>query len=85
MGISFSPLPLAQTPDPLFKVCMGDFPAGPMSKNLSCNAGDAGSIPDQRMKIMHATKQLSCAPQLLTPHPQLESPRAATKRLKGRN
>ena len=31
----------------------GDFPGGPVAKNPSCNAGDAGSIPGQGTKILH--------------------------------
>ena len=33
----------------------GDFPGGPVVKNPSCNAGDAGAIPGQGTKILHAT------------------------------
>ena len=36
-----------------------DFPGGPVVKNPSCNAGDAGSTPGLGTKIPHATKQLS--------------------------
>ena len=36
-----------------------DFPGGPVVKNPSCNARDAGSIPDQGTKIPHAAGQLS--------------------------
>ena len=36
-----------------------DFAGGPVVKNLPTNAGDAGSIPGQRIKIPHATGQLS--------------------------
>ena len=36
-----------------------DFPGGPVVRNLSCNAGDAGSIPGRGTKIPHATGQLS--------------------------
>ena len=32
---------------------------GPVVKNPSCNAGDAGSIPGQATKIPHAEGQLS--------------------------
>ena len=40
----------------------GDFPGGPVVKNLPCNTGDMGSILGQRIKILHATEQLSpCA------------------------
>ena len=38
---------------------LGDFPGGPVVKNLPWNAGDIGSIPGQGTKIPHATKQLS--------------------------
>ena len=30
-----------------------DFPSGPLVKNLPCDAGDAGSIPDQGSKTLH--------------------------------
>ena len=36
-----------------------DFPGGPVVKNRSCNAGDAGSVPGWGTKIPHATGQLS--------------------------
>ena len=36
-----------------------DFPGGPAVKNLPCNAGDAGSIPDRGTKVPHAVGQLS--------------------------
>ena len=49
----------------------GDFPGGPVVKNLPCNAKDAGLISGQGTKIPHAMEQLSlchnywaCAPQL---------------------
>ena len=35
----------------------GDFPGGPVIKNLPCNARDVGSIPDQGAKIPHAVEQ----------------------------
>ena len=38
---------------------MRDFPHGPVVKNLSCNAGDTGSIPGWGTKIPHAAGQLS--------------------------
>ena len=38
---------------------MGDFPGGPMVKNLPCNAGDVSSIPGQGTKIPQAAEQLS--------------------------
>ena len=37
----------------------GDFPDGPVIRNLPCNAGDMGLIPDGGMKIPHATGQLN--------------------------
>ena len=37
----------------------GNFPGGPVVKNLPCNAGDVGSIPGQGTKIPHAAGQLS--------------------------
>ena len=36
----------------------GDFPGGPVVKNLPSNAGDTGSIPGQGTKIPHAMRQL---------------------------
>ena len=40
----------------------GDFPGGPVVKNLPCKAGDTGSIPGWGSKIPHAEEQLSpCA------------------------
>ena len=41
------------------KTGRGDFPGGPVVKNLPYNAGDLGSIPGQGTKIPHATGQLS--------------------------
>ena len=39
-----------------------DFPGDPVVKNLSCNVGDAGSIPGLEAEIPHAAGQLSlCA------------------------
>ena len=43
----------------LNNVYIGDFPGGPVVKNLPSNAGDAGSIPGQGTKIPHAAGQLS--------------------------
>ena len=37
----------------------GDFPNGPMVKNLPCNAGDTASIPGLGTNIPHATEQLN--------------------------
>ena len=36
----------------------GDFPGGPVVKNLPSNAGDTGSIPGQGTKVPHAMRQL---------------------------
>ena len=37
----------------------GDFPGGPVVKNLPCNAGDQGSIPGRGPKVPHAMQPLS--------------------------
>ena len=67
----------------------GDFPGGPVVRNSPSNAGDAGSIPSQGIKIPHASEQLSlhaaateltCLNYREARAPQLErSPRAAMK------
>ena len=36
------------------KPIWGDFPGGPVVKNLPCNAGDTGLISDWGTKIPHA-------------------------------
>ena len=54
-----------------------DFTAGPVLKNLPCNAGDTGSIPGPGTKIPYATEQLS--PCTTTTEPSLYSPRAAIR------
>ena len=38
---------------------VGDFPGGPVVKNLPSNAGDLDSIPNQGTKISYAAGQLS--------------------------
>ena len=38
---------------------MEDFLGGPVVKNPFCNAGDTGSIPGQRTKILHGMGQQS--------------------------
>ena len=43
-----------------------DFPAGPVVKNLSGNAGDTGSTPGPGRFHMPWTNK-ACAPQLLKP------------------
>ena len=37
----------------------GDFPGGPVVKNLPCNAGDLSLIPGRGTKTPHAAGQLS--------------------------
>ena len=37
---------------------IGDFPGGPLVKNLPCNTGDMGSIPGGGTKIPQASGQL---------------------------
>ena len=41
------------------RLTLRDFPGGPVVKNPPYNAGNAGSIPGQGTKILHATGQLS--------------------------
>ena len=41
------------------KCTKGDFPVGPVVKNLPSNAGGGGSISGRGTKIPHATGQLS--------------------------
>ena len=43
----------------LKKTGVGDFPSGPVVKNLSSNAADTGSIPGWGTKIPHTSGQLS--------------------------
>ena len=46
-----------------------DFPDDPVVKNLSCNAGDVGSIPGKGTTIPHASKHVctcACVSQLLS-------------------
>ena len=43
----------------IYKNMHRDFSGGPVVKNPSCNAGDAGSIPGRGTRIPHATGQLS--------------------------
>ena len=52
----------------------GDFPGGPVVKNVSNNARDAGgSLPDQGTKIPHAVEQIS----LHMPQPPKPTPSGA--------
>ena len=43
----------------LKKTGVGDFPSGPVVKNLSSSAADTGSIPGWGTKIPHTSGQLS--------------------------
>ena len=49
----------------------GDFPGGPVAKNLPCNARDVSTIPDPERACMPAEK--------LSPLPQLERPCTTTR------
>ena len=40
-------------------VILGDFPGGPVVKNLPSKAGYVGSVPGRETKIPHAVGQLS--------------------------
>ena len=58
----------------------GDFPGGPVVKNLPCNAGDAGLIPGQGTKIPHALRQLSLSVTSIEPkHHTKKLPHDPTK------
>ena len=46
---------------------LGDFPGGPVVKNLPSSAGDTGLIPGQGTNIPHAVGQLS--PHVTTTEP----------------
>ena len=37
---------------------MGDFPGGPVVKNLPSNTGETSLIPDMGTRILHALEQL---------------------------
>ena len=52
----------------------GDFPGGLVVKNLSCNAGDVGSIPGPVTNIPHAPGQIS--PSAATTEPSRHNYRA---------
>ena len=62
-----------------------DVSGGPVLKNLSCSAGDAGSIPGRVTRIPHAAGHLSPSATITEPTcsgaqvPQLEGPGTATK------
>ena len=51
MALSHSELPIKPT--------AWNFPGGPVVKNPPSKTGDAGSIPGQVTKILHAAEQLS--------------------------
>ena len=57
-----------------------DFPGGPVVKNLSCNAGDSGSIPGRGTEVLHARGQLS--PHTATTEPARFTIRHTTTREK---
>ena len=48
-------LSLLFVPPPLIWTKTGDFPGGPVLENLQSNAGEAGSIPGQGTKMLHAS------------------------------
>ena len=58
------------------KWAKGDFPGGPVVKNLPSNAGGAGLIPGRGTKIPHAMGQLSPHHNYWAHMPQWESPRS---------
>ena len=58
---------------------MGDFPGGPVAKNLPANVGNTGSVPGPGTKIPNAAGQLSQRTTTTEPmssacEPQLPSP-----------
>ena len=56
-----------------FNLQYGNFPSGPVVKNLLCNAGDAGLIPGGRTKIPNAAEQLSLHAKITEAHTLLDS------------
>ena len=52
----------------------GDLPGGPVVKNLPCNAGDEGSIPDWGTKIPHAEEPKAHRLQLESLYAAMEDP-----------
>ena len=50
-----------------------------MVKNLTCKAGDIGTIPGQGNKIPYTMWQVSPSATITEPAPQLENPCAPTK------
>ena len=62
------------------KIKIGDFPCGPVVKNLPSSARDVGSIPGRETKIPHAAGQLnSHAATKTREKPPMKSPRTAKK------
>ena len=49
----------------------GDFPGGPVIKNLPANTGETGLISGQETKIPQATGQLSLCTDHVTDHAQI--------------
>ena len=61
----------------------GAFPGGPVVKNLTSNAGVAGSVPDWGTKVRHALEQLSLRATTRREAPVLQQrPRTARKERK---
>ena len=55
--------------------CMkGNFPGGPLVKNLPCNAGNVGLIPGLETKIPQTSRQLSLRPVLKIPCATTKTP-----------
>ena len=53
--------------------CLRDFPAGPVVKNLPCNAGYMDSVPGRGTMIPYAKEQLSLQAATIEPTPQVKS------------
>ena len=87
MTLWFSLQSLTLLPYPILQESLyWDFPGGPVVENLPSNAVDTGLIPGQGTKIPHAAGQLSLCATTTEPMrsgarmPQLESPRATTRK-----
>ena len=61
-------------------VAGGDFPDGPVAKNLPSSRGDVSLISGQGTKIPHAAKQLNLCAAATEPKPQLERSLCATSK-----
>ena len=57
----------------VFKKRREDFPAGPVVKNLPCNAGYMDSVPGRGTMIPYAKEQLSLQAATIEPTPQVKS------------